>query len=319
MSTKMSSKMSTKMSSKMSTKLNTRLNTKVNRQTISEKFSELKARREGALICYVMAGDPSAEATGRIVKSLADGGADIIELGFPFSDPVADGPTIQAAGQRALAAGMDILNYFELVSGLEVSIPLVCMTYFNPVFRYGVEKFVEGAAAAGIGGLIIPDIPVEEAVDLKNSCNKHGIDLIFLVAPTTTDERVRKILERGSGFLYLVSRLGVTGTRTDVSVSTKDLLGRIETELPKAVGFGISTGKQAEEVIAAGADAVIVGSAFVKIIEAGKDVNEGLEALAMELKSGILKTNQDQTGSEGEQQDPRGSKQGPSKEQIRSK
>jgi tryptophan synthase alpha chain len=234
-----------------------------------------------------MAGDPSAEATDKIVEALANGGADIIELGFPFSDPVADGPTIQVAGQRSLAAGMDIQRYFELVRGLEVEIPLVCMTYYNPVFKFGVEKFVEGAAEAGIGGLIIPDIPVEEAAELKSSCDKYGIDLIFLIAPTTTDERIRKILQRGSGFLYLVSRLGVTGAREDVSSSTIDLLSRVETEIPKAVGFGISTGRQAEEVRKAGADAVIVGSAFVKIIEEGNEVNNKLEALTRELKSGI--------------------------------
>ena len=259
------------------------------RQKISEKFGELKERKEGALICYVMAGDPSVEATGKIVEALANGGADIIELGFPFSDPVADGPTIQAAGLRALAAGMDIQQYFELIRDIDVPIPLVCMTYYNPVFRYGIEKFVDRAAEAGISGLIIPDIPVEEAADLKSSCDKHGLDLIFLIAPTTTDERIRKILQRGSGFLYLVSRLGVTGTREDVSSSTKDLLSRVETMLPKAVGFGISTGSQAEEVRRAGADAVIVGSAFVRIIEEGKDVSLKLEALARELKSGILK------------------------------
>ena len=163
------------------------------------------------------------------------------------------------------------------------------MTYYNPVFRYGVEKFVERSCRGRNQWTDIPDIPVEEAAELKNSCEKHGLDLIFLVAPTTTDERIRKILERGSGFLYLVSRLGVTGAREDVSSSTKELLSRVETELPKAVGFGISTGKQAEEVRKAGADAVIVGSAFVRIIEEGKDVNEKLEALARELKSGILK------------------------------
>ena len=274
----------------MRTEARTELKTDVRKQKISEKFSELREKGEGALICYIMAGDPSAEATGEFVKALAAGGADIIELGFPFSDPVADGPTIQVAGQRALAAGMDIRHYFELVKSLDVRIPLVCMTYYNPVFRYGVEKFVEGAAEAGISGLIIPDIPVEEAADLKNSCEKHGLDLIFLVAPTTTDERIRKILQRGSGFLYLVSRLGVTGAREDVSSSTKELLSRVETKIPKAVGFGISTGKQAEEVRKAGADAVIVGSAFVRIIEEGKDVNEKLEALARELKSGILKS-----------------------------
>jgi tryptophan synthase alpha chain len=257
------------------------------RQKISEKFSELRERKEGALICYVMAGDPSAERTGEIVKSLVNGGADIIELGFPFSDPVADGPTIQVAGQRSLAAGMDTQRYFELVKALDVQIPLVCMTYYNPVFRYGVERFVEKAAEAGISGLIVPDIPVEEAADLKNSCEKNGIDLIFLIAPTTTKERVQKILERGSGFLYLVSRLGVTGARENVSSSTRELLSRVDTGLPKAVGFGISTGKQAEEVMKEGADAVIVGSAFVKIIDEGKDVEKRLENLAKELKSGI--------------------------------
>jgi len=257
------------------------------RQKISEKFSELREKKEGALICYVMAGDPSAEKTGEIVKALVNGGADIIELGFPFSDPVADGPTIQVAGQRALAAGMDTQCYFELIKTLDVGIPLVCMTYYNPVFRYGVEKFVEKAADAGISGLIVPDIPVEEAADLKNSCEKHGLDLIFLIAPTTTEGRIQKILERGSGFLYLVSRLGVTGAREDVSSSTRELLSRVETGLPKAVGFGISTGKQAEEVMKEGADAVIVGSAFVKIIDEGKDVETRLENLAKELKSGI--------------------------------
>jgi tryptophan synthase alpha chain len=159
------------------------------------------------------------------------------------------------------------------------------------VFRYGVAKFIERAADSGISGLIIPDIPVEETADLKNSCEKNGLDLIFLIAPTTTDERVRKILERGSGFLYLVSRLGVTGTREDVSSSTNELLSRVETELPKAVGFGISTGRQANEVIKAGADAVIVGSAFVRIIEEGQNVNEKLESLARDLKYSILNAN----------------------------
>jgi tryptophan synthase alpha chain len=250
------------------------------RQKISEKFGELRERKEGGLICYVMAGDPSVEATGEIVKALENGGADIIEIGFPFSDPVADGLTIQAAGLRALAAGMSIQRYFDLIKDLDVQVPLVCMTYYNPVFRYGVDKFIERASEAGISGLIIPDIPIEETADLKKSCEKNGLDLIFLIAPTTTDERVRKILERGSGFLYLVSRLGVTGTRENVSSSTNELLSR--------VGFGISTGRQANEVIQAGADAVIVGSAFVRIIEEGQNVNEKLEALARDLKYSIL-------------------------------
>ena len=266
-----------------------RIKNGIRRQRISERFQELREKGEAGLICYIMAGDPSAEVTKENVKALVKGGADIIELGFPFSDPVADGPTIQAAGQRALAAEMDIQNYFKLVRTLEVQIPLVCMTYYNPVFKYGVENFVAHAAEAGINGLIIPDIPVEETTYLKKNCEKAGIDLIFLIAPTTTEERIKKILVKGSGFLYLVSRLGVTGARADISTSTEELISRVKTDLPKAVGFGISTGKQAEEIREAGADAVIVGSAFVKIIEEGQDSSRRLEALAKELKSGLLK------------------------------
>lgn len=263
--------------------MKTELKAVLKRPKISEKFDELREKKEGALIGYVMAGDPTFEASSEVVKALAKGGADIIELGFPFSDPVADGPTIQVAGQRALAEGMDIERYFAFARALEVDVPLVCMTYYNPVFRYGVEKFVENAAEAGISGLIIPDIPVEEAADLKTGCDAHGLDLIFLVAPTTTEARIRKILQRGSGFIYLVSRLGVTGARDDVAGSTKELLSRVNTDIPKAVGFGISTGEQAAEVRKAGADGVIVGSAFVRIIEEGTDVNERLETLAREL------------------------------------
>lgn len=277
-----------KTSSEMNSKISTEITIKEKRQKISEKFEVLRKRKEGALICYIMAGDPSVELTKENVKALVAGGADIIELGFPFSDPVADGPTIQAAGQRALAAGMDIQNYFELVQSLDVQIPLVCMTYYNPVFRYGVKNFVAKAAEVGIRGLIIPDIPVEEAVDLKESCEKSGLDLIFLVAPTTTEERIQKILQNGSGFLYLVSRLGVTGAREDISASTEELLSRVKTDLPKAVGFGISTGNQAKDIRKAGADAVIVGSAFVRIIEKGENVSRKLEILARELKSGML-------------------------------
>ena len=271
--------------------MKTELKAVLKRPKISEKFDELREKKEGALIGYVMAGDPTFEASSEVVKALAKGGADIIELGFPFSDPVADGPTIQVAGQRALAQGMDIERYFAFARALEVDVPLVCMTYYNPVFRYGVEKFVENAAEAGISGLIIPDIPVEEAADLKTGCDAHGLDLIFLVAPTTTEARIRKILQRGSGFIYLVSRLGVTGARDDVAGSTKELLSRVNTDIPKAVGFGISTGEQADEVRKAGADGVIVGSAFVRIIEEGTDVNERLETLARELKSGMLEAN----------------------------
>ncbi len=286
----METEMKTDQSSGMKAETGSEITAGTGKPGISEKFAVLKGRGEGALISYVMAGDPSPGASREIVAALARGGADIIELGLPFSDPVADGPTIQAAGQRALAAGMDTERFFEFVEelGSEISgVPLVCMTYYNLVFRYGIEKFVAASAKAGISGLIIPDLPVEEASELRESCERHGLDLIFLIAPTTTGERVRKVLERSSGFVYLVSRLGVTGTSSEVSGTTKELLARVETDIPKAVGFGVSNGSQAAEIRKAGADGVIVGSAFVKIIESGNNVNERLETLARELKNGI--------------------------------
>jgi len=254
---------------------------------ISEKFRELKKKKEGALIAYICAGDPSPEATKEYVEALVRGGADIIELGLPFSDPVADGPTIQAGIERALNGGMTPNVYFETVGSLNVNIPLVVMTYYNLIFKRGLEKFVKDCAASGISGIIVPDLPAEESGELASICKKHAIDLIFLVAPTTTEERMKHILAKGTGFIYLVARLGVTGARKDVASSTKELINRVKTATPKAVGFGISSGKQAAEIISAGADGVIVGSSFVDIIARGDSVGQRLEALARELKEGI--------------------------------
>ncbi|KXS42176.1 MAG: tryptophan synthase subunit alpha [Methanolobus sp. T82-4] len=253
---------------------------------IEDRFNELKQKGEKALIAYVCAGDPSAEATREIVHSLVKGGADIVELGLPFSDPVADGPTIQAASTRALEAGMNPDLYFEMAASMDVNVPLVCMTYYNLIYKRGTEKFARDCANSGITGIIVPDLPAEEADELHEACKKHGVDLIFLITPVTTKSRMKNTLERTSGFVYIVSRLGVTGERVDVAESTKEILGRIHTEVPKAVGFGISNKKQAAEVIKAGADAVIVGSAFVNIIASGDDVNERIEKLASELKEG---------------------------------
>lgn len=252
---------------------------------IQDKFEQLKKKEENALIAYVCAGDPDADTTREIVSSLARGGADIIELGLPFSDPVADGPTIQAASQRALDAGMNPDRYFELISSMDTSVPLVCMTYYNLIYKRGLDKFASDCAGSGISGIIVPDLPAEEADDLHNACKKHGIDLIFLVTPVTNGDRMKKILDRTSGFVYIVSRLGVTGARADVARSTREILSRVHTDVPKAVGFGISDRQQAAEVLAAGADAVIVGSAFVNIVASGDNVNEKVEALARELKS----------------------------------
>ncbi len=253
---------------------------------ISEKFSELKKKKEGALIAYICAGDPTPEATKEYVTALVRGGADIIELGLPFSDPTADGPTIQAGIERALNGGMTPDTYFRTVSSLKIHIPLVVMTYYNIIFKRGLEIFVKDCGASGISGIIVPDLPPEESGELADICRKYEIDLIFLAAPTTTDERLKRIVAEGKGFIYLVARLGVTGARADVASSTSELIRRVKTTTPKAVGFGISNGKQASEIIRAGADGVIVGSAFVDIIASGKDVPERLEELARELKEG---------------------------------
>lgn len=253
---------------------------------IADKFQELKAKNEKALIAYLCAGDPSADATREYVHALVKGGADIVELGLPFSDPVADGPTIQVASDRALEAGMNPEVYFELAKSIKEQVPLVCMTYYNLIFRRGVETFVKDCAASGITGIIVPDLPIEEAYDIIKACKAHGVDMIFMVTPVTDRDRMQKIFSKGSGFLYIVSRLGVTGTRADVAKSTQDILEKVNTTLPRAVGFGISDGKQAAEVIAAGADAVIVGSAFVNIIASQDNVEERLEKLARELKGG---------------------------------
>ncbi|WP_135604385.1 tryptophan synthase subunit alpha [Methanococcoides sp. NM1] len=253
---------------------------------LSTKFNELSSRHEAALLAYVCAGDPNIEATPAIVDALIKGGADIIELGLPFSDPVADGPTIQEASERALEAGMDPDRYFELVASLDVDVPLVCMTYYNLIFQRGLDKFVTDCVNFGISGLIVPDLPAEESEGLARSCSTNGVDLIFLIAPVTTDERIKMLLEKSSGFVYIVSRLGVTGARSDVTDATSQILSRVNTDIPKAVGFGISNGEQASKVVAAGADGVIVGSAFVDIIASGDNVNERLEELAHDIKSG---------------------------------
>ncbi|MDW7731729.1 MAG: tryptophan synthase subunit alpha [Methanolobus sp.] len=256
---------------------------------IADKFAELEKKKEKALIAYVCAGDPSAEATKEIVHALVKGGADIVELGLPFSDPVADGPTIQAASTRALEAGMNPDIYFEMAASIKENVPLVCMTYYNLIYKRGTEKFARDCAKSGITGIIVPDLPAEESDELHEACKKNGVDLIFLITPVTTESRMKNTLEKTSGFVYIVSRLGVTGERVDVAGSTKNILGRIHTDVPKAVGFGISSKEQAAEVIKAGADAVIVGSAFVNIIASGDNVNERIEELASGLKQSCRK------------------------------
>lgn len=237
------------------------------------------------LIVYICAGDPMPEATVRLVHSLAEAGADIIELGLPHSDPIADGPTIQAAAQRAIAAGMNTDVYFQVAAEADVSIPKVFMGYYNMIYARGLDRFAEDCASSGINGLIVPDMPPEEAGPLKEACKKAGVDLIFLVAPNTPAERLKMIEQETEGFLYLVARTGVTGAKSDVLQSTRDLIARVPGKKPRAVGFGISTPAQAAEVIAAGADAAIVGSVCVDLIAQGKE--EELMKLVSEMKKAV--------------------------------
>ena len=255
-----------------------------------------------AFVPYLAAGDPDDDASLEYVEALARGGADVIELGLPFSEPVAEGPTIQAAVNRSLDAGMTPDRFFTFVEELDVDVPLICMTYYNLIYRYSDEgadrprAFVERAAAAGIEGFVVPDLPAEEADPLREACDEFDCDLVFIVAPTTQGERLDRIMSRVSGYVYVQARLGVTGAKADVSARTEKSLDRLaEWGVPKAVGFGISSGEQASEVVAAGADGVIVGSALVDIVaegaEAGEDaatVADRLEAKAREIKEGAL-------------------------------
>jgi tryptophan synthase alpha chain len=253
---------------------------------IAEKFRELNEKGEAALITYICAGDPDIGSTGTFVESLERGGADIIELGLPFSDPVADGPVIQAASVRAIKNGMTTDRYFELISSLQTDVPLVCMTYYNLIFARGVEHFISDCADSGISGVIVPDLPVDEAGELIAACRAYDIASIFMVTPNTPADRVGKIAENSSGFLYVVPRTGVTGKKSELGDSLKRQLDGIRCSIPKAVGFGISGREQAEEVVRDGADGVIVGSALVDIIASGEDVPQRLETLTREIKAG---------------------------------
>ena len=228
-------------------------------------------RTSPALIGFTVAGDPDLTTSIRIARTLIRAGTDILELGVPFSDPVADGPTIQRAGDRALAAGTTPDTVFAIVREVRghSDVPLVLLTYFTTVFRRGIEQFYRDARAAGVDGILIADMPVEEAGEVLEAAEKNAIDQILLVARTTSDARLRTIAANAGGFLYLVSVLGVTGARSGVPQAAFDLVRRVKavTDLPVALGFGISTPDQVASCAAHGADGVIVGSAIVDIIE----------------------------------------------------
>ena len=247
------------------------------------RLPEAFAGDDPDFIPYLAVGDPNMAASKQYVEALVEGGADCVELGLPFSEPIAEGPTIQKAVVRSLEGGITPEAFFEFVEDLDVDVPLVCMTYYNLVFRYGADAgttagdgdastpgpraFVERAAEVGIDGFVIPDLPAEEAEELRAACDEFDLDLVFIVAPSTTERRLDTIRERVSGYVYVQARLGVTGAQADVSDQTAESLARIsDWDVPKAVGFGISTGDHAARVVEAGADGIIVGSALVDII-----------------------------------------------------
>lgn len=245
---------------------------------IADRFAALRARGEKALITYLAAGDPSLPATAALVKAVEAAGADLIELGLPFSDPLADGPTIQAGSQRALAAGANTENVLGLVAELRragVQLPILIMTYFNLLLRPGLEAFCQKAKAAGVDGLIIPDVPVEEADELLEATRGAGLDLVQFVAPTSPPERIKAAAELATGFVYAVSLTGVTGARSAIPGRFREVVQEAQrhTDTPVCVGFGIGSPDQVREV-AAIADGVIVGSAIVRLCGEGLPVDE---------------------------------------------
>ncbi|MFB6283869.1 MAG: tryptophan synthase subunit alpha [Halobacteria archaeon] len=244
---------------------------------------------EPALVPYFTAGYPTTDSVAESIEALERGGADIIEVGLPFSEPIADGPTIQNAITTALENGMTPELFFEEVGKSEVDVPLVVMTYYNLIYQYGVEEFVERCKRNGIEGVIVPDLPVEESERLHDACVENDVDLIFIVAPTTEAERLDGIMNKVSGFVYVQARLGTTGAREDVSEATYDSLDRVrEYDVPKAVGFGVSERHHAESIIDGGADAVVAGSVFVDLMNEPEGLVERLEEKANELKKGAL-------------------------------
>lgn len=253
-------------------------------------MSRIQKAFEGhkAFIAFVTCGDPDLETTEKIVTAIDEAGADIIELGIPFSDPTAEGPVIQAASKRALDGGVTTDKILAMARRLHTRAPLVFMTYANVVFSYGTERFLQTAAEAGIAGLILPDVPYEEKADFAPACRKYGVDFISLIAPTSKD-RIAMIAREAEGFVYCVSSLGVTGVRGEITADIGDMVQRIHevTALPAAVGFGISTPQQAAEM-AAKADGVIVGSAIVKLVaQYGREAAEPVADYVRSMKAAL--------------------------------
>lgn len=270
-----------------------KLNSQKPDDRIEKTFAWLKANGQKALITFITAGDPDLKTSKEIIFELEKSGADIVELGIPFSDPMADGPTIQAASERALKNGATLRGVLELVRDVrkKSQIPIVLFGYYNPIFIYGVDRFARDAKKAGADGVLVVDLPPEEASELKVHTDRNCLELIFLLTPTSDNNRMRLVASQASGFIYYVSVAGITGARKELSDTIQKYVKRVRqfTSLPVGVGFGISTPKQAGEV-SKWADAVIVGSAIVKVIEKNQDSPDLVKKVGRfvsELKKGM--------------------------------
>ena len=257
---------------------------------VDEMFCELKNNKKLALMPFIMAGDPNIEITSEILLKLQENGADLIELGIPYSDPLADGPVIQLAASRALKSGTSLRKVIKLLESLKgkLNIPIILFSYLNPLLCFGFEKFCEMASNAGVSGLIVPDLPLEEAYKFSKIVSNHSMDLILLVAPTTPFERMKQISNHTKGFTYLVSVTGVTGERNKMENRVENLIAKLKEVNPNpiAVGFGISTPDHVNKVRDWGADGVIIGSAFVKRISSSseKDVVDHIGKFCKEMR-----------------------------------
>ena len=254
-------------------------------------FTKVRAENRAALIAYIPAGFPSQAGCQRVIAAFIAGGVDAIEIGFPYSDPVMDGPTIQAAAVTSLENGTGAAEVFQALATASAHVPAVVMTYWNPIERYGVNEFSAAIAANGGSGVITPDLTIEESQGWISATDNSAINPIYVVAPSTSDARLAQVTAKCSGFVYVASVMGVTGARTSVSTGAADLVARVRktTSLPVAVGLGVSTREQANGV-AAYADGVIVGSAFIKALQDAPDEESGLAAvteLARELSKGV--------------------------------
>jgi len=258
---------------------------------LESTFARLREAHSPGLVTYITAGDPDLDRTAGILRALDRAGADVLEVGVPFSDPLADGPVIQRATERALAAGTTLSGVLELLRSIrgDIAAPVVIFSYANPILRLGAEQFADRARAAGVDGVLVLDLPIEEADEFRTMLTRRGIDTILLLSPTTTDDRLRRAAALGSGFLYAISRLGVTGARDALAAGARDMVGRIRkvSDLPVALGFGISKPDHVREV-GQWADAAVVGSALVDVIAregASRDLNTRVEEYVRWLKS----------------------------------